>query len=92
MKRFVGVEELAAIVAWLASEDCSFGTDRRLRHFRRPSGTGSVAREATRGAFRFASQGKGEVKIKTPCGTLGAFAVELTIARSGGFHVPRKLF
>jgi hypothetical protein len=34
-------------------------------------GTGSVAIEATRGAFRFASQGKGEVRIKTPSGTLG---------------------
>ena len=34
-------------------------------------GSGSVAIEATRGAFRFASQGKGEVKIKTPSGTLG---------------------
>jgi hypothetical protein len=35
------------------------------------NGTGGVAIEATRGAFRFASQGKGEVKIKTPSGTLG---------------------
>jgi hypothetical protein len=34
-------------------------------------GTGNVAIEATRGAFRFASQGKGEIKIKTPSGTLG---------------------
>jgi hypothetical protein len=34
-------------------------------------GTGTAAIEATRGAFRFASQGKGEVKIKTPSGTLG---------------------
>jgi hypothetical protein len=34
-------------------------------------GTSSVAIEATRGAFRFASQGKGEVKVKTPSGTLG---------------------
>jgi hypothetical protein len=34
-------------------------------------GIGGVAIEATRGAFRFASQGKGEVKIKTPSGTLG---------------------
>ena len=37
-------------------------------------GTGTVAIEATRGAFRFStgSQNKGEVKIKTPYGTLGA--------------------
>lgn len=34
-------------------------------------GSGSIAIEATRGAFRFASQNKGEVKIKTPSGTLG---------------------
>jgi hypothetical protein len=34
-------------------------------------GSGSVAIEAARGAFRFASQNKGEVKIKTPSGTLG---------------------
>jgi hypothetical protein len=34
-------------------------------------GTSGVAIEATRGAFRFASQGKGEVRIKTPSGTLG---------------------
>jgi hypothetical protein len=34
-------------------------------------GASSVAIEATRGAFRFASQGKGEVKVKTPSGTLG---------------------
>jgi len=34
-------------------------------------GTGTVAIEATRGAFRFASQSKGEVRIKTPSGTLG---------------------
>ena len=33
--------------------------------------TGAVAIEATRGAFRFASQGRGEVKIITPSGTLG---------------------
>src|SRR5215213_7903956 len=34
---------------------------------------GSVAVEATRGSFRFltGSQNKGEVKIKTPSGTLG---------------------
>jgi hypothetical protein len=36
-------------------------------------GSGSVAVEASRGAFRFVtgSQSKGEVKIKTPSGTLG---------------------
>ena len=34
-------------------------------------GSGTVAIEATRGAFRFASQGKGEIKINTPSGTLG---------------------
>jgi trimeric autotransporter adhesin len=36
-------------------------------------GSGSVAVEASRGAFRFvaASQNKGEVKVKTPSGTLG---------------------
>jgi len=34
-------------------------------------GTGTLAIEATRGAFRFASQSKGEVKINTPSGTLG---------------------
>jgi trimeric autotransporter adhesin len=36
-------------------------------------GTGGVAIEASRGAFRFVtgSQGKGSVKIKTPSGTLG---------------------
>src|SRR5271169_3458018 len=36
-------------------------------------GTGGVAIEAARGAFRFVtgSQNKGEVKIKTPSGTLG---------------------
>jgi trimeric autotransporter adhesin len=36
-------------------------------------GTGSTVIEATRGTFRFTtgSQNKGEVKIKTPCGTLG---------------------
>jgi hypothetical protein len=36
-------------------------------------GTGSIAIEATRGAFRFTtgSQNKGEVKIKTPYGSLG---------------------
>jgi hypothetical protein len=36
-------------------------------------GTGSVAIEATRGAFRFSSGGQsgGDVKIKTPSGTLG---------------------
>jgi hypothetical protein len=36
-------------------------------------GTGGVALEATRGAFRFSTggQNKGEVKIKTPSGTLG---------------------
>ena len=36
-------------------------------------GSGSVAIEASRGAFRFvtASQNKGEVKVKTPSGTLG---------------------
>jgi hypothetical protein len=34
-------------------------------------GSGSVAIEAARGAFRFASQNKGEVKIKTPSGILG---------------------
>jgi hypothetical protein len=35
--------------------------------------TGSVAVEATRGSFRFVtgSQNRGEVKIKTPYGTLG---------------------
>jgi 3-oxoacyl-[acyl-carrier protein] reductase len=26
MNRFVAVEELAAMIAWLASEDCSFST------------------------------------------------------------------
>jgi 2-dehydro-3-deoxy-L-rhamnonate dehydrogenase (NAD+) len=26
MNRFVNVEELAAMIAWLASEDCSFST------------------------------------------------------------------
>ena len=36
-------------------------------------GSGSIAIEATRGAFRFSTggQNKGEVKIKTPYGTLG---------------------
>jgi hypothetical protein len=36
-------------------------------------GTGSTAIEVTRGTFRFSTgaQGKGEVKIKTPYGTLG---------------------
>ena len=36
-------------------------------------GSGSIAIEATRGAFRFSTggQNKGEVKIKTPSGTLG---------------------
>ena len=36
-------------------------------------GTGSTAIEVTRGTFRFStgSQNKGEVKIKTPYGTLG---------------------
>lgn len=36
-------------------------------------GGGSIAIEATRGAFRFSTggQNKGEVKIKTPSGTLG---------------------
>jgi hypothetical protein len=36
-------------------------------------GGGSIAIEATRGAFRFStgSQNKGEVQIKTPSGTLG---------------------
>jgi hypothetical protein len=36
-------------------------------------GTGSTVIEATRGTFRFTtgSQNKGEVKIKTPYGTLG---------------------
>ena len=36
-------------------------------------GSGTVAIEAARGAFRFStgSQNKGEVKIKTPSGTLG---------------------
>jgi hypothetical protein len=36
-------------------------------------GSGAVAIEATRGAFRFStgSQNRGEVKIKTPAGTLG---------------------
>jgi hypothetical protein len=36
-------------------------------------GTGDVAIEASRGAFRFVtgSQGKGTVRIKTPSGTLG---------------------
>jgi hypothetical protein len=34
-------------------------------------GSGTIAIEATRGAFRFASQNKGEVRIKTPSGTLG---------------------
>ena len=35
--------------------------------------TGSIAIEATRGAFRFSSadQNGGEVKVKTPSGTLG---------------------
>jgi hypothetical protein len=37
-------------------------------------GTGTIAIEATRGAFRFSTgpQNKGDVKIKTPYGTLGA--------------------
>jgi len=37
-------------------------------------GTGSTVIEATRGTFRFSTgaQNKGEVKIKTPYGTLGA--------------------
>jgi hypothetical protein len=36
-------------------------------------GTGSTVIEATRGTFRFSTgaQNKGEVKIKTPYGTLG---------------------
>ena len=36
-------------------------------------GGGSIAIEATRGAFRFSTgaQNRGEVKIKTPSGTLG---------------------
>ena len=36
-------------------------------------GSGSIAIEATRGAFRFSSGGQngGEVKIRTPSGTLG---------------------
>ena len=36
-------------------------------------GTGTVAIEASKGAFRFVtgSQNKGEVKVKTPAGTLG---------------------
>ncbi len=36
-------------------------------------GTGSTAIEVTRGTFRFStgSQNKGDVKIKTPYGTLG---------------------
>jgi hypothetical protein len=36
-------------------------------------GTGSTAIEVTRGTFRFSTgaQGKGEVKVKTPYGTLG---------------------
>jgi hypothetical protein len=36
-------------------------------------GGGTIAIEATRGAFRFSTggQNKGEVKIKTPSGTLG---------------------
>jgi hypothetical protein len=36
-------------------------------------GTGGVALDATRGAFRFSTggQNRGEVKIKTPSGTLG---------------------
>jgi trimeric autotransporter adhesin len=36
-------------------------------------GTGSVVIDATKGAFRFSTgaQGKGDVKIKTPHGTLG---------------------
>jgi trimeric autotransporter adhesin len=36
-------------------------------------GTGSVVIEGTRGAFRFSTgtQNKGDVKIKTPSGTLG---------------------
>ena len=54
-------------------------------------GTSGVAIEATRGAFRFASQGKGEVRIKTPLAPL-AFAVELTTACSGGFHVRENSF
>jgi hypothetical protein len=35
--------------------------------------TGSVAVEATRGSFRFVtgSQNRGDVKVKTPYGTLG---------------------
>ena len=36
-------------------------------------GSGAIAVEATRGAFRFSTgaQNRGEVKIKTPSGTLG---------------------
>ena len=36
-------------------------------------GTGTMAIEATRGAFRFSSGGQngGEIKVKTPSGTLG---------------------
>ena len=36
-------------------------------------GTGSVVIEGARGAFRFSSggQNKGDIKIKTPSGTLG---------------------
>ena len=35
MGRFVKVDEIAALACWLASEDCSFSTGGRVRHFRR---------------------------------------------------------
>ena len=35
MGRFVKVDEIAALVCWLASEDCSFSTGGRVRHLRR---------------------------------------------------------
>ena len=46
--RFVLVEELAAMVAWLASEDCSFSTGAVFRHLRRP---GDILRATPRGGF-----------------------------------------
>ena len=36
MGRFGKVEEIAALVCWLASEECSFTTGAGLRHLRRP--------------------------------------------------------
>ena len=56
MGRFVQVDEIAALVAWLASEECSFSTGARVRHLRRPGDLlGSEPRAAPtdlRGALR----------------------------------------